>query len=215
MKTGYNFATRQSCHYPYTIKKAKIAPGKYRKITGNEAPRWDSSPLHTSPDGRCSMGRIQSAASDFCTSSRATRVLSENLSGWRTRFAEFVRYRASFAGQIGLTGLPVQGGPEAGTIGLAVMTELPLVIVKCNARPINRITDKDRQPICSRLLGRMANVRRLFSPGDTSRCFHMAIEAVRLAFKYMTPVFIVSTVIWQKAPSPGPFPNRINYRRLT
>ena len=79
LKTGYNFAdTTEVFTTHYTIKKAKIAPGKYRKITGNEATAHRfCRRFATRRHGRCFMVRIPSRRRlTFCTNSRATRVLA-------------------------------------------------------------------------------------------------------------------------------------------
>jgi hypothetical protein len=76
LKTGYNFAdTTEVFTTHYTVKKAKIAPGKYRKITGNEATAIGFIAASQLAGARCSTVRIRSRRRPtFCTSWRVTRV---------------------------------------------------------------------------------------------------------------------------------------------
>src|SRR3970282_1845904 len=99
----------------------------------------------------------------------------------------------SFAGQIGLTGTSGPGVALKGeAIGLAVMTELPLVI--CNVQrggpstglPTNSEQTHLLQPLFARNSEALCAVLAPSTPGD---CFAIAFEAVRIATKYMCPVF--------------------------
>jgi 2-oxoglutarate ferredoxin oxidoreductase subunit alpha len=76
LKTGYNFAdTTEVFTTHYTVKKAKIAPGKYRKMTGKQR-QSASLPLRSCLDVRCSTGRIRLPLRQTSfTNCRDTRVL--------------------------------------------------------------------------------------------------------------------------------------------
>jgi 2-oxoglutarate ferredoxin oxidoreductase subunit alpha len=80
-------------------------------------------------------------------------------------------------------------------IGLAVMTELPLVIVNVQrGGPSTGLPTKTEQAdLFQAVWGRNGECPAIvIAPATPADCFHMAIEAVRLAFKYMTPVFYLS-----------------------
>ena len=103
---------------------------------------------------------------------------------------------ASFAGHLGVT---TTSGPgvalKSETIGLAVATELPLIICDIQrAGPSTGMPTKTEQPIAAVMFGRNgeAPVSCACSPFPR-RLLPTALEAVRLAIKYRTPVVICST----------------------
>jgi 2-oxoglutarate ferredoxin oxidoreductase subunit alpha len=103
---------------------------------------------------------------------------------------------ASFGGQIGLTGT---SGPglclKAEAMNLAVMTELPLVVIDAQrGGPSTGMPTKTEQTdLLQTLFGRNGESPiAVISPKTASDCFAMAVEAVRLALKYMTPVVLLT-----------------------
>jgi 2-oxoglutarate ferredoxin oxidoreductase subunit alpha len=199
LRTGYNFAdTTEVFTTHYTIKKAKITPGKYRKITGNEATAlgfvaasqlagrplfYGSYPITPASDILHELARHKSfGVKTFQAEDEIAAVCSA--------------IGASFAGQIGLTGTSGPGvALKQEAIGLAVMTELPLVIVNVQrGGPSTGLPTKTEQAdLFQAVWGRNGECPAIvIAPATPADCFHMAIEAVRLAFKYMTPVFYLS-----------------------
>jgi 2-oxoglutarate ferredoxin oxidoreductase subunit alpha len=199
LKTGYNFAdTTELFTTHYTIKKAKIAPGKYRKITGNEATAlgfvaasqlagrplfYGSYPITPASDILHELARHKSfGVKTFQAEDEIAAVCSA--------------IGASFAGQIGLTGTSGPGvALKQEAIGLAVMTELPLVIINVQrGGPSTGLPTKTEQAdLFQAVWGRNGECPAIvLAPATPADCFHMAIEAVRLAFKYMSPVFYLS-----------------------
>ncbi|MDQ6653021.1 MAG: 2-oxoacid:acceptor oxidoreductase subunit alpha [Acidobacteriota bacterium] len=199
LKTGYNFAdTTEVFTTHYTIKKAQIAPGKYRKITGNEATAigfvaasqlagrplfYGSYPITPASDILHELARHKSfGVKTFQAEDEIAAVCSA--------------IGASFAGQIGLTGTSGPGvALKQEAIGLAVMTELPLVIINVQrGGPSTGLPTKTEQAdLFQAVWGRNGECPAIvIAPSTPADCFHMAIEAVRLAFKYMTPVFYLS-----------------------
>ena len=199
LKTGYNFAdTTEVFTTHYTIKKAKIAPGKYRKITGNEATAigfvaasqlagrplfYGSYPITPASDILHELARHKSfGVKTFQAEDEIAAVCAA--------------IGASFAGQIGLTGTSGPGvALKQEAIGLAVMTELPLVIINVQrGGPSTGLPTKTEQAdLFQAVWGRNGECPAIvIAPATPADCFHMAIEAVRLAFKYMSPVFYLS-----------------------
>jgi 2-oxoglutarate ferredoxin oxidoreductase subunit alpha len=199
LKTGYNFAdTTEVFTTHFTIKKAKIAPGKYRKITGNEATAigfitasqlagrplfYGSYPITPASDILHELARHKSfGVKTFQAEDEIAAVCSA--------------IGASFAGQIGLTGTSGPGvALKQEAIGLAVMTELPLVIINVQrGGPSTGLPTKTEQAdLFQAVWGRNGECPVIVvAPATPADCFHMAIEAVRLAFKYMSPVFYLS-----------------------
>ncbi|HEX8069525.1 MAG TPA: 2-oxoacid:acceptor oxidoreductase subunit alpha [Pyrinomonadaceae bacterium] len=199
LKTGYNFAdTTEVFTTHYTVKKAHIAPGKYRKITGNEATAigfitaaelagrplfYGSYPITPASDILHELSRHKNfGVKTFQAEDEIAAVCAA--------------IGASFAGQVGLTGTSGPGvALKQEAIGLAVMTELPLVIINVQrGGPSTGLPTKTEQAdLFQAVWGRNGECPAVVvapaSPGD---CFHMAIEAVRIAFHYMTPVFYLS-----------------------
>ena len=199
LRTGYNFAdTTEVFTTHFTIKKAKITPGKYRKITGNEATAigfvaasqlagiplfYGSYPITPASDILHELARHKSfGVKTFQAEDEIAAVCSA--------------IGASFAGQIGLTGTSGPGvALKQEAIGLAVMTELPLVIVNVQrGGPSTGLPTKTEQAdLFQAVWGRNGECPAIvIAPATPADCFAMAIEAVRLAFKYMSPVFYLS-----------------------
>jgi 2-oxoglutarate ferredoxin oxidoreductase subunit alpha len=199
LKTGYNFAdTTEVFTTHYTVKKAKIAPGKYRKMTGNEA-----TALGFIAASQLSGRPLFYGSYPITPASDILHELSRHKSfGVKTFQAEdeiaavCAAIGASFAGQIGLTGTSGPGvALKQEAIGLAVMTELPLVIVNVQrGGPSTGLPTKTEQAdLFQAVWGRNGECPAIVvAPATPADCFHMAIEATRLAFKYMSPVFYLS-----------------------
>ncbi len=199
LKTGYNFAdTTEVFTTHYTIKKAQIAPGKYRKITGNEATAigfvaasqlagrplfYGSYPITPASDILHELARHKNfGVKTFQAEDEIAAVCAA--------------IGASFAGQIGLTGTSGPGvALKQEAIGLAVMTELPVVIINVQrGGPSTGLPTKTEQAdLFQAVWGRNGECPAIVvAPSTPADCFHMAIEAVRLAFRYMVPVFYLS-----------------------
>jgi len=199
LKTGYNFAdTTEVFTTHYTVKKAQIAPGKYRKITGNEA-----TAIGFIAASQISGRPLFYGSYPITPASDILHELSRHKAfGVKTFQAEdeiaavCAAIGASFAGQIGLTGTSGPGvALKQEAIGLAVMTELPLVIVNVQrGGPSTGLPTKTEQAdLFQSVWGRNGECPAIVvAPATPGDCFHMAIEAVRLAFKYMSPVFYLS-----------------------
>jgi 2-oxoglutarate/2-oxoacid ferredoxin oxidoreductase subunit alpha len=199
LKTGYNFAdTTEVFTTHYKVKKAKIAPGKYRKMTGNEATAigfvaasqlagrplfYGSYPITPASDILHELARHKSfGVKTFQAEDEIAAVCAA--------------IGASFTGHIGLTGTSGPGvALKQEAIGLAVMTELPLVIVNVQrGGPSTGLPTKTEQAdLFQAVWGRNGECPAIVvAPSTPGDCFHMAIESVRLAFKYMVPVFFLS-----------------------
>lgn len=199
LKTGYNFAeTTEVFTTHYTVKKAVIAPGTYRKITGNEATAigfvtaaelagrplfYGSYPITPASDILHELARHKNfGVKTFQAEDEIAAVCAA--------------IGASFAGHVGLTGTSGPGvALKQEAIGLAVMTELPLVIVNVQrGGPSTGLPTKTEQAdLFQAVWGRNGECPAIvIAPATPADCFKMAIESVRLAFKYMVPVFYLS-----------------------
>ncbi len=199
LKTGYNFAdTTEVFTTHYKVRKAVIAPGKYRKITGNEATAigfvaaaeltgrplfYGSYPITPASDILHELSRHKNfGVKTFQAEDEIAAVCAA--------------IGASFVGHVGVTGTSGPGvALKQEAIGLAVMTELPLVIINVQrGGPSTGLPTKTEQAdLFQAVWGRNGECPAIVvAPATPAECFSMAIEAVRLAYRYMTPVFYLS-----------------------
>jgi 2-oxoglutarate ferredoxin oxidoreductase subunit alpha len=215
LKAGYNFAdTAELFTTHYHVGKAQIKPGKYRNITGNEATAIGfitASQLAGRP--------LFYGSYPITPASDVLHELSKHKNfGVKTFQAEDeiaaigAAIGASFAGHIGLTGTSGPGiALKSEAIGLAVMTELPLVIIDVQrGGPSTGLPTKTEQAdLLQAMFGRNSECPvGIVAPATPGDCFKMAIEAVRLATKYMAPVFFLSDGYLGNGSEPWEIPSR-------
>lgn len=199
LRGGFNYGfSTESFTTHYVVPKAKLAPGKYRKITGNEAVAW----------GLVTAARLAGKTLFFggypiTPASDILHSLSElKHFGVRTFQAEDEIAAmssvcgAAFAGEIAVT---ASSGPgiclKGEAMGLGVMTELPMIIVNVQrGGPSTGLPTKTEQSdLLLSLFGRNGDspipVVAASSPGD---CFGLMVDAVRMAVEFMTPVIFLS-----------------------
>ncbi len=198
-KSGFFFGeTTEAFAVSYEIKPAPMPPGTYRNITGNLALSYG-----------LIAGGVQSGLPIFLGSYPITPAsdilheLSKHKSFGVTTFqAEDeiagvgAAIGASFVGTLGVT---TTSGPglalKSEAIGLAVMTELPLIVVDVQrGGPSTGLPTKTEQAdLLQAMFGRNGEspvpIVAPQSPGD---CFDAALEAVRIAVTYRTPVMLLS-----------------------
>ena len=214
LQAGYAFGeTTESFAVTYEVKPAKLAPGIYRNITGNQALSYGliaASKLSGLP---LFLGAYPITP--------ASAILEELASfkqfGVRTFQAEDeiaavgAALGAAFGGSLGVT---TSAGPgvvlKSETIGLAMQLELPLVICDIQrAGPSTGMPTKPEQgDLLMVLFGRNSEspvpVVAAMSPSD---CFHAAIEACRIALKYRTPVYLLSDAYLANGSEPWLLPD--------
>ena len=198
-RAGYNYGeTTEAFAVSYEIKPAPMAAGVYRNISGNQALA-----LGIVAAGQRSGLPVFLGAYPITPASDILHELSKHKAfGVRTFQAEDeiagigAALGASFGGALGVT---TTSGPgvalKAETIGLAVMTELPLLIVDVQrGGPSTGLPTKTEQSdLLQAMFGRNGEaplpVVAPRSPGD---CFDAAVEATRIALTYRTPVMLLS-----------------------
>ena len=182
----------------FRVRKAPIKPGLYRNITGNEA-----TALGMIAAANTAGLQLWYGSYPITPASDVLHELSKNKNfGVKTFQAEDEiaaigsAIGAAFAGCLAITGTSGPGvALKSEAIGLAVMTELPLVILNVQrGGPSTGLPTKTEQAdLLQALYGRNGEcpvaVVAAATPGD---CFTMAYEACRLAVKYMTPVFLLT-----------------------
>jgi 2-oxoglutarate ferredoxin oxidoreductase subunit alpha len=199
LTAGYSFGdTTEMFHTTYNVPKAKLAPGTYRNITGNEA-----TAIGFLAAAQCAKRDLFYGSYPITPATDVLQYLATYKSfGVRTFQAEDEiaamgsTIGAAYGGALALTGTSGPGvALKTEAMGLAVMTELPCVIVNVQrAGPSTGLPTKVEQAdLFQAIFGRNGEspipVVAPATPGD---CFSMAIEASRIALKYMTPVIYLS-----------------------
>ncbi|MCB9658054.1 MAG: 2-oxoacid:acceptor oxidoreductase subunit alpha [Sandaracinaceae bacterium] len=182
----------------YQVAKAELKPGEYRSVDGNQALAWGL------VQGAALAGLpIMYGSYPITPASGLLHNLAKLKHFGVTTFqaedeiaAVAAAVGASFAGALGVTGTSGPGVALKGeAIGLAFITELPLVIcdVQRGGPSTGLPTKTEQSDLYQAVFGRNGDaplpVLAAATPGD---CFYMAIEAVRIAVKYMTPVMLLT-----------------------
>ncbi len=199
VRAAYNYAdTTEIFTSHYHVGKAKIKPGKYRNIMGNEA-----TALGFVAASQLSGLPLFYGSYPITPASDILHELSRHKNfGVKTFQAEDeiaaigAAIGAAFAGNLGLTGTSGPGlALKSEFIGLAVMTELPIVIVNVQrGGPSTGLPTKTEQAdLLQAMFGRNGECPvAIVAPATPAECFHMAIEASRIALTYMAPVLYLS-----------------------
>ncbi len=199
LRGGFNYGySVESFPKHYSVPKAKLPPGHYRKITGNEA-----TALGLVTGAKRAGKRLFYGGYPITPASDILHELSmlKNF-GVRTFQAEDEIAAmasvcgAAFAGEIAVT---ASSGPgiclKGEAMGLGFMTELPMIIVNVQrGGPSTGLPTKTEQSdLLLAMFGRNGDsplpIVAACTPGD---CFTMAQEAVRIAVEFMTPVILLT-----------------------
>ncbi len=196
---GYNFAeTTEVFNTHYRVRKASLEPGTYRKITGNEATAlgfvtasvlakrplfYGSYPITPASDILHELARYKNFPVKTFQAEDEIAAIGAAIG-------------ASYGGSLGLTGTSGPGvALKSEAIGLAVMTELPVVIIDVQrGGPSTGLPTKTEQAdLFQAVFGRNSECPvAVVAPATPAECFTLAIEAFRIAVKYMTPVMFLS-----------------------
>ncbi|MFO0836887.1 MAG: 2-oxoacid:acceptor oxidoreductase subunit alpha [Phycisphaerae bacterium] len=199
LKAGYYFGeTAELFPVRYRVERAKLRPGKYRNLTGNQATAMGfvtaaqlaKKPLFYGSYPITPASEILQELSLFKNFDVRTFQAEDEIAALAAVIG------AAYAGAISITGTSGPGvALKQEGIGLAVMTELPCVIVNVQrGGPSTGLPTKTEQAdLWQAVLGRNGEcpvpVLAAKSPAD---CFDAAIEAVRIAVRYMTPVILLT-----------------------
>ncbi|MEY3211010.1 MAG: hypothetical protein RIT28_1491 [Pseudomonadota bacterium] len=199
MQAGWNYAlTMELLQRSFAVAPAKLTPGTYRNITGNEALAIGLVTGTQKAGLRLFFGSYPiTPASDILHS--LARYKNYNVTTFQAEdeiAAACSAIGASYGGALGMTatsgpGLALKG--EA--LGLAVMTELPLVVIDVQrGGPSTGLPTKTEQADLNiAVFGRNGEcpmpVIAACTPSD---CFDIAFEAVRLALRFMGPVMVLT-----------------------
>ena len=218
---GYNYAANiQAVADTYRIAPARLEPGIYRNITGNQAAAW---------------GLIAAAEKAglplFCGSypiTPATSILEElaihkNLNVKTMQTEDEIAgiccaIGAAFAGNLAVT---TTSGPglslKSEALGLAVMTELPLVVIDVQrAGPCTGMPTKTEQAdLNEALYGRNGESPMVVMASHSpAHCFDMAFMAARIALERMVPVLLLSEGFLGNGSEPWRIPSMSDYPEI-
>jgi 2-oxoglutarate ferredoxin oxidoreductase subunit alpha len=214
LNAGYNYGdTAEIFTTKYIVEKAKLPAGKYRNMNGTLA-----SCLGILTAAEKSNLDITFAGYPITPASNILHTLSNwKKFGIKTYQAEDeiagigAALGASYGGSLGIT---ASSGPgialKTEFMGLAIMTELPLVIINVQrGGPSTGLPTKTEQSdLFQAVYGRNGEapipVLAPTTPGD---CYHAAYEACRIAVKYMTPVMVLSDGYLVNGSEPWLIPN--------
>jgi 2-oxoglutarate ferredoxin oxidoreductase subunit alpha len=196
---GYNFGENTELfNARYHIEPAVLPAGIYRSISGNEATALgllaasvkSKLPIFLGSYPITPASEILQYLSTYKNFGVKTFQAEDEIAGVTSAIG------ASFAGYLAITNTSGPGlSLKSEGIGLAVMTELPLVIVNVQrGGPSTGLPTKTEQAdLLQALYGRNGEAPvPVFAASNPIDCFYMAIEASRLALKYMTPVILLT-----------------------
>jgi 2-oxoglutarate/2-oxoacid ferredoxin oxidoreductase subunit alpha len=198
-QAGWNYGeTTEAFSVQYEVKPASLKPGRYRNITGNvalayglvAASRRSGLPLFLGSYPITPASDILHELAKLKRFGVRTFQAEDEIAGVGAALG------AAFGGALGVS---TTSGPgmslKEETIGLAVSVELPLIICDVQrAGPSTGMPTKTEQAdLLMALYGRNGESPvPVLAPATPSDCFDIAIEAVRIATKYRTPVIILS-----------------------
>lgn len=221
LQAGYNYAdTTETFTSRYSVAKAKMEPGEYRSIMGNQA---------------LALGLIAAAEKSglnlflgsypITPASDILHELSKHKSfGIKTFQAEdeiaaiTSAIGASYGGSLGIT---TTSGPgmalKAEAMGLAVMLELPLVIcdIQRGGPSTGLPTKTEQSDLLQAYYGRNGECPMpVIASATPSDCFDVAFEAVRLSVQHMTPIILLSDGYIANGAEPWKFPKAADLKKI-
>lgn len=221
LNDGFNYAANiQAIPNTYTVAPAKLKKGIYRNMTGNQATAWGL--LAASEKSHLPL---------FCGSypiTPATAILEElaihKSLGAKTLQAEdeiagiCTAIGASFAGNLAVT---TTSGPglslKSEAMGLAVMAELPLVVVDVQrGGPSTGLPTKTEQTdLFQALYGRNGECPMVVMASHSpANCFDAAFYASKIALEHMTPVLLLSEGFLGNGSEPWLIPSMSDYPEI-
>jgi len=205
----------------YVVPKADVEPGRYRTVSGTEGLAWGL----VAGLRAAGIQKLVFAGYPITPASALLHTLAHLRAYGVVTFqaedeiaAAGAALGASYAGALGVTS---SSGPgialKTEMIGLAIATELPLIVIDSQrAGPSTGMPTKAEQSdLFQAVLGRNADAPlAVLAPASTADCFDIAMEAVRIATKYMTPVMVLSDGYLAHAAEPWRIPREADLPRF-
>jgi 2-oxoglutarate ferredoxin oxidoreductase subunit alpha len=214
LKAGYAFGeTTEIFHTTYRVAPAHLTPGRYRNITGNEATALGFLAASKLANRELFYGSYPiTPASDILHQLSGYKNFGVKTFQAEDEIAAIgAAIGASYGGALGLT---ASSGPgialKTEAMGLAVMVELPLVVIDVQrAGPSTGMPTKVEQAdLLQVMFGRNSDSPiPVVAPATPAECFDYAIEAWRIALKYVTPVVYLSDAFLGTGAEPWKIPD--------
>ena len=221
LQAGYNYGdTTETFTTRYTVEKAKMKPGLYRSIMGNQALSYgliaasekSGLPIFLGTYPITPASDILHELSKYKNFGIRTFQAEDEIAGITAAIG------ASYGGSIGIT---TTSGPgmalKTEAMGLAVMLEIPLVIVNIQrGGPSTGLPTKTEQSdLMQAYYGRNGECPMpIIASATPSDCFDVAFEAVRIALQHMTPVILLSDGYIANGAEPWHFPQSADLPKI-
>lgn len=214
LQAGYNYGdTTETFTTQIKVEKARMQPGVYRSIMGNQALAYGL----IAASEKCGLPMFLGSYPITPASDILHELSRHKNFGIRTFQAEdeiagiASAIGAAYGGSLGIT---TTSGPgvalKTEAMGLAMMLEIPLVIVNIQrGGPSTGLPTKTEQSdLLQAYYGRNGeSPMPVISASTPADCFEVAMEAVRIALQHMTPVILLSDGYIANGAEPWKFPN--------
>ena len=213
LKAGYNFGdTTETFRTRYSVAKAKMVPGNYRSIMGNQALSYGLIAATQKSGLQLFLGSYPiTPASDILHDLSKYKNFGIKTFQAEDEIAAITSaIGASYGGSLGIT---TTSGPgmalKAEAMGLAVMLEIPLLIINIQrGGPSTGLPTKTEQSdLMQAYYGRNGECPMpVISASTPSDCFSAVFEAVRISVQHMTPVIFLSDGYIANGAEPWKYP---------
>jgi 2-oxoglutarate/2-oxoacid ferredoxin oxidoreductase subunit alpha len=214
MKAGYSYCeATEAFQISYEIPPAKLAPGVYRNISGNAALALGFVAASQQAGVKLFLGSYPiTPASDILHELSMYKDFGVTTFQAEDEIAAITSaIGAAYAGALGIT---TTSGPgmalKTEALGLAVAVELPLVVcdIQRGGPSTGLPTKTEQADLLQALFGRNSEAPiPVLAPATAGDCFWIALEASRIAIKYMVPVIILSDGYLANGAEPWKIPN--------
>jgi len=221
LQAGYHYGdTTETFTTRYHVEKARMAPGVYRSIMGNQALSYGLLAASQQSGLPLFLGSYPiTPASDILHELSRHKNFSVRTFQAEDEIAAITSaIGASYGGQLGLT---TTSGPgmalKTEAMGLAVMLEIPLLIINIQrGGPSTGLPTKTEQSdLLQAYYGRNGECPMpIVATRTPSDCFEVAMEAVRLAVEFMTPVILLSDGYIANGAEPWKFPQTADLPKI-
>jgi 2-oxoglutarate ferredoxin oxidoreductase subunit alpha len=221
LQAGYNFGdTTETFRTRYSVAKAKMTPGNYRSIMGNQALSYGLIAASQKSGLQLFLGSYPiTPASDILHELSKYKNFGIKTFQAEDEIAAITStIGASYGGSLGVT---TTSGPgmalKAEAMGLAVMLEIPLVIVDVQrGGPSTGLPTKTEQSdLMQAYYGRNGECPMpVISASTPSDCFAAAYEAVRISVQHMTPVILLSDGYIANGAEPWKYPSSADLQEI-
>lgn len=221
LQAGYNYGdTTETFRNRYKVERAKMEPGNYRSIMGNQALAYGLIAAAEKSGLPMFLGSYPiTPASDILHELSKYKNFGVKTFQAEDEIAAIASaIGASYGGSLGVT---TTSGPgmalKTEAMGLAMMLELPLVIVNIQrGGPSTGLPTKTEQSdLLQAYYGRNGEAPMpVISTSTPSDCFDVAYEAVRIAVQHMTPVILLSDGYIANGAEPWKYPSSADLKPI-